>query len=91
MKFLRGSVGSVHVHFGYIILNSNEERAVRNPKSKIFFMIYSLLSCLLRIRFTIYTYFTLVKVAKLHPVSSWLPRREDCFLRVSFEARYRFV
>ena len=46
-KWLRASVGRAHVHVGYIFLNSNEEIVVRNPKSKIFFIIYSLLSCLL--------------------------------------------
>ena len=44
---LRGSVGRAHVHVGYIFLNINEEIVVRNPKSKIFFIVYSLLSCLL--------------------------------------------
>ena len=38
-KRLRGSVGRAHVHVGYIFLNSNEEIVVRNPKSKIFFII----------------------------------------------------
>ena len=46
-KQLRGSVGRAHIHVGYIFFNSNEEIVVRNPKSKIFFIIYSLLSCLL--------------------------------------------
>ena len=39
-KWLRGSVGRAHVHVGYIFLNSYEEIVVRNPKSKIFFIIY---------------------------------------------------
>ena len=38
-KRLRGSVGRAHVHVGHIFLNSNEEIVVRNPKSKIFFII----------------------------------------------------
>ena len=46
-KWLRGSVGRAHIHIGYIFLKSNEEIAVRNPKSTIFFfIIYSLFSCL---------------------------------------------
>ena len=38
-KRLRGSVGRAHVHVDYIFLNSNEEIVVRNPKSKIFFLL----------------------------------------------------
>ena len=38
-KRLRGSVGRVHVQVGCIFLNRNEEIVVRNPKSKIFFII----------------------------------------------------
>ena len=38
-KRFRGSVGRAHVHVGYIFLNSNKEIVVRNPKSKIFFII----------------------------------------------------
>ena len=38
-KRLRGSVGRAHIHIGYIILKSNEEILVRNPKSKIFFFL----------------------------------------------------
>ena len=39
-KRLRGPVGMAHdVHVGYIFLNSNEEIVVRNPKSKIFFLL----------------------------------------------------
>ena len=50
-KSLRGSVGRAHMHIGFIFLKSNEEIVVRNPESKIFFIIniiiiYSLLSCL---------------------------------------------
>ena len=40
-KWLRGSVIRAHIHIGYIFLKSNEEIVVRNPKSKIFFVIYS--------------------------------------------------
>ena len=35
----RGSVGRAHVHVGYIFLNSNKEIVVRNPKSKICFLL----------------------------------------------------
>ena len=90
-KRLRGSVGRAHVHVGYIFLNSNEEIVVRNPKSKIFFYYNSLLSCLLCIVLQFIHISHLSKSLKHHPVSSWLPRREDCILRVSFDARYRFV
>ena len=45
-KPFRGSVGRAHIHVGYIFLKSNEEIVVRNPKSTIFLIIYSLLSCL---------------------------------------------
>ena len=47
-KRLTGSVGRAHKHIGHIFLKSNEEIhvVVRNPKSTIFFIIYSLLSCL---------------------------------------------
>ena len=38
-KRLRGSVGRVHLHVGYIFLKSNEEKVVRNPKLKIFYCI----------------------------------------------------
>ena len=73
-KRLRGSVGRVHIHVGYIFLKRNEEIVVRNPKSTIFFLIiYSLLSCLSVI--LQFTYFALVKVARLHPAASWLQRR----------------
>ena len=45
-------------------LNSNEEIVVRNPKSKIFFCkLFVVLFVVYD--FTIYTYLTLVKVAKL--------------------------
>ena len=64
-KRLRGSVGRAHIHFGYIFLKSNEKIVVKTPKSLFFYCFYSLLC-----DFTIYTYFTLVKVAKLCPVSS---------------------
>ena len=46
-KWLRGSVGRAHVQVGYIFLNSNEEIRVGNPKSRIFFIVFSLLSCFL--------------------------------------------
>ena len=39
-KRLRGSVGRVHMHVGYIFLKSNVEIVVRNPKSKIHFLYY---------------------------------------------------
>ena len=39
-KRLRGSVGRAHIFVGYIFLKSNEEIVVRNPKSKIFFLLY---------------------------------------------------
>ena len=90
-KRLRGSVGRAHVHVGYIFLNSNEEIVVRNPKSKIFFYYKRLLSCLLCIILQFIHISHLSKSLKHHPVSSCLPRREDCILRVSFDARYRFV
>ena len=90
-KRLRGSVGRAHVHVGYIFLNSNEKIVVRNPKSKIFFYYNSLLSCLLCMIIQFIHISHLSKSLKHHPVSSWLPRREDCILRVSFDARYRFV
>ena len=69
-KRLRGSVGRAKIHTGYIFLKSNADIVVRNPNSKIFFsiIIYSLLSCLCEI-FTIYTSFTLVKVATLGFIS----------------------
>ena len=38
-KWLRGSVGRAHMYVGYIFLKSNEEMVVRNPKSKIFFLL----------------------------------------------------
>ena len=31
-KWIRGLVGRVHIHTGYIFLKSNEEIVVRNPK-----------------------------------------------------------
>ena len=43
-KRLRGSVGRAHIHVGYIFL-SNEEIVVRNPKSKIFFLLH-IICCL---------------------------------------------
>ena len=73
-KWLLGSVGRVHIHIGYIFLKSNEEIVVRNPKPKIFFYYYIKCVVLFVRDFTIYTYFTLVKVARVHPVASWLPR-----------------
>ena len=90
-KRLRGPVGRAHdVHVGYIFLNSDEEIVVRNPKSKIFFYYYySLLSCLLCMSLQFIHISHLSKSLKHHPVSSWLPRHEDCILRVSFDARYR--
>ena len=93
-KWLRGSVGRVHVHVGCIFLNSNEE-IVSGSKSKIkdFFYYNSLLSCLLCMILQFIQISHLSKSLKHHPVSSWLSRREDCILRVSFDfdARYRFV
>ena len=75
--FVAQSVGA-HLHVDYIFLNSNEEIVVRTPKSNIFFYYIQCVVLFVVCDFTIYTYFTLVKVAKLHPVSLWLPRREDC-------------
>ena len=46
-------------------LNSNEEIVVRNPKSKIFFFCKLFVVLFVVYDFTIYTYLTLVKVAKL--------------------------
>ena len=89
-KWLRGSIGRTHIHIGYIFLKSNEEIVVRNPKSKIFIIIIiiiiiSALSCLCVIlQFVIFAF---VKVARLHTVALWLPRREDHLLRLSFDAR----
>ena len=82
-KRLDGSVGRAHVHVGYIFLNSIEEIVVRNPKSKLFFII---IVCYLVVvyDFTIYTYFTFVKVAKAP--SCLFMASEDCILRVSFDA-----
>ena len=45
-QLLRGSVDRAHIHVGYFFLKSNEEIVVRNPTSKLFFIIYSLVSCL---------------------------------------------
>ena len=61
---LRGSVGRAHVHVGYIFLNSSEDIVVRNPKSKILFFIIIVCYLVCCVWFTIYTYFTLAKVAK---------------------------
>ena len=63
----------------YTLVICFEEIVVRNPKSTIFFFImYSLLAFVCG--FTIYTYFALVKVLKLYPVASRLPRRKDHLL-----------
>ena len=85
-KRLRGSVGRAHIHIGYIFLKSNEEIVVRHPKSNIFFYYISCV-VLFVCDFTIYIYFTLVKVARIHSVASWLPWREDHLLPLSFDAR----
>ena len=73
-KRLRGSVGRAHVHVGYIFLNSNEEKVVRNPKSKILFYYNSLLPCRLCMILQFIYISHLSKSLKHHPVSSWLPR-----------------
>ena len=82
----RGSVGRAHVHVGYIFLNINEEIVVRNPKSKIFFIVYSLLSCLLCI---ILQFINISHLSK--SLSSILSLHDFRGLRVSFGARYCFT
>ena len=39
-KWLRGSVGRAHILFGFVFLKGSEAIVVRNPKSKMFFVIY---------------------------------------------------
>ena len=39
-RWLRGSVGREHIRIGYIYLKSNKKIVVRNPKSKIYFLLY---------------------------------------------------
>ena len=78
----------MHILVGYIFLNNDEQIVVQNPKSKIFFYYMEFVVLFVVCEFTIYIF---VKVAKLHLVASWLPRREDCILQVSFDAQYLFV
>ena len=86
-KRLRGSVGRALIHVCYIFLKSNEEIVVQSPKSKTSFKFYKhivffysvVLFVVYVFSVSIYTFFTPVKVAKLHPVASWLLRGEDAF------------
>ena len=80
-KWLRGSFGRVHLQIGYIFLKSNEEIVVRNPKSKTFFIIYSMLSCLSVVLQFIYSSHLSKSLGFI------LPRRDDHLLRLSFDAR----
>ena len=49
-KWLRGSVGKAHIPIGYTLLKSNEEIVVRNPNSKIFFLL-CIVCCLVYVLF----------------------------------------
>ena len=84
-KRLHGSFGTVHIHIDYIFLKSNEEIVVRNPKSKIFFIMYSVLSCLCVILLFIHSSHLSKSLGFIPP---W---REDHVLRLSFDARQRFA
>ena len=75
-KWFRGSVGRAHMYVGYIFLMSNEEIVVRKPKSKIFFIMYSLLSCLCVI-------LQFIHVSNSSKSLGFIPPR----LRLSFDAR----
>ena len=79
-KRLRGSVGRAQIHIGYKLLKTNEIKDI--------FLLYIVccLVCCVRL-YIFFTYFTLVRVTKLHPVASRLPRREEHLLRLSFGAR----
>ena len=79
-KCLRGVVGRAHIHIGYMFLKSYEEIVVRNPKSNIVFIIYSLVSCLC----------VILQLIHISHLSKWLgfnpPRREDHLLRLRYDA-----